>query len=234
MTILFYGDPHGHFQNLFDVVSKTKAEAVVLLGDLGLTASLEETVAPILNKTELWFIHGNHDTDTDTDKDYDFTFGGALSHRNLHGKVVEIAGLRVAGLGGIFRGKVWHPGLGGNNGEPKWAKRQTYMRSQPAVIRRNVERYSGLPRQHHSSIWYEDVDFLKQQQADILVAHEAPSCHPHGFEVLDNLAFAMSVKRLFHGHHHEHYQDEIGNAGRIIIVDGVGMAQCKNEQGMTV
>jgi hypothetical protein len=39
--------------------------------------------------------------------------------------------------------------------------------------------------------------------ADILVLHEAPACHPHGFAVLDELAEAMGVARVFHGHHHD-------------------------------
>lgn len=61
----------------------------------------------ILDKTEVWFIHGNHDTDSEADHDH--LFGSALADRNLHGRVVEIAGLRIAGLGGVFRGKVWTP-----------------------------------------------------------------------------------------------------------------------------
>jgi hypothetical protein len=40
-------------------------------------------------------------------------------------------------------------------------------------------------------------------RADILVTHEAPSCHRHGFDVIDQLACALRVKELFHGHHHE-------------------------------
>ena len=41
--------------------------------------------------------------------DYDNLWGSELADRNLHGRVVEIAGYRVAGLGGIFRGKIWNP-----------------------------------------------------------------------------------------------------------------------------
>lgn len=64
-------------------------------------------LASILDKTEIWFIHGNHDTDTEADHDH--LFGSAMADRNLHGRVVEIAGLRIAGLGGVFRCKVWTP-----------------------------------------------------------------------------------------------------------------------------
>jgi predicted phosphodiesterase len=41
------------------------------------------------------------------------------------------------------------------------------------------------------------------KQADILVTHEAPGAHRHGFEVLDALALMMRAKLLMHGHHHE-------------------------------
>jgi hypothetical protein len=36
--------------------------------------------------------------------------------------VVEIAGLRVAGLGGVFRGRIWHPEDAGL--QPRWRTRE--------------------------------------------------------------------------------------------------------------
>ena len=230
VKLLLVGDPHGHYRNVIQIIKETKPEAVIFLGDLEPDGPLEKVLAPILDMTDVRFIHGNHDTDTD--EDYDNTLGCELADRNLHGKVEVVAGFRVAGLGGVFRSKVWHEGA--NDGKPKWDKRETYMHYQPATVKRAAQRYGGLPRQHNSSIWYEDVEFLSQQQADILVTHEAPSCHRHGFSVLDELAFDMGVSRVFHGHHHEHYQDTIDNEDRSIIVDGVGLALCKNEIGDTV
>ncbi|NDP63072.1 MAG: hypothetical protein GZ092_10600 [Polaromonas sp.] len=44
---------------------------------------------------------------------------------------------------------------------------------------------------------------LSKLRADILVTHEAPSCHPHGFAALDALARSLRVVRSFHGHHHD-------------------------------
>ena len=41
------------------------------------------------------------------------------------------------------------------------------------------------------------------RQADILVTHEAPGCHPNGFQVLTDLARSMHVKHYFHGHQHD-------------------------------
>ena len=51
--------------------------------------------------TEVWFIHGNHDTDSDAD--YDHLFGRHWQIRNLHGRVAVVDGVRIAGLGGVPR-----------------------------------------------------------------------------------------------------------------------------------
>ena len=37
----------------------------------------------------------------------------------------------------------------------------------------------------------------------MLVTHEAPSAHPHGFAALDELARSLKVLTTFHGHHHD-------------------------------
>ena len=41
------------------------------------------------------------------------------------------------------------------------------------------------------------------QRADILITHEAPSYHPNGFQILDDLARALGAKVTVHGHHHD-------------------------------
>lgn len=63
----------------------------------------------------------------------------------------------------------------------------------------------GLPLRHRTSIFLSDIENLEKQQADILIAHEAPKPHPSGFSVLNQLAKKMGVKKIFHGHHHENY-----------------------------
>ena len=45
------------------LVQEHQPAAVILLGDLQAKRPLEVELAPILDKTEVWFIHGNHDTD---------------------------------------------------------------------------------------------------------------------------------------------------------------------------
>lgn len=61
----------------------------------------------------------------------------------------------------------------------------------------------GVPLRHRSSIWPDTYDHMASLRADILVTHEAPSCHRHGFAAIDRLAEVMGVQALFHGHHHE-------------------------------
>jgi predicted phosphodiesterase len=103
-TIFFCGDVHGDFQHVIEEVQAHRPEAIVLMGDLQARGPLEVELCAILVHTEVWFIHGNHDTDSESDHDH--LFGSALAERNLHGRVATVAGVRIAGLGGIFREQV--------------------------------------------------------------------------------------------------------------------------------
>jgi predicted phosphodiesterase len=190
--ILICGDTHGRFDHLAWAVEAWQPRALIFTGDLAPTEPLELELAKLLPDTEVWFIHGNHDTDSDAG--FDRLFNSALGDRNLHGRVVEIAGVRIAGLGGVFRQQIWMPPA-----EPAFRTPEEYLRRTGEGCRwRN-----GLPRRHYSSIFACDVGTLAQLRADILITHEAPSCHKHGFHVIDDLARAMQVKSIFHGHHHE-------------------------------
>lgn len=190
--ILFCGDPHGHFGHIIEAVQEHRPAAVILLGDLQAQRPLEVELALILDKTEVWFIHGNHDTDSEAD--HDNLFGSTLAHRNLHGRVVEIAGQRIAGLGGVFRGKVWAPPAPATFENPK----QYLARCGKGNFWRG-----GLPLTQRSTIFPVDYERLQKQRADILVTHEAPSAHPHGFAAIDELARQLGVSTSFHGHHHD-------------------------------
>mgnify|MGYP002662153726 CR=1 FL=1 len=105
--IYFFGDTHGHFRHVLETVSRDRPSAIVFLGDLQAQRPLDAELDSILGMTEVWFIHGNHDTDSDAD--YDHLFGSALADRNLHGRVALVDGVRIAGLGGVFRWQVWLP-----------------------------------------------------------------------------------------------------------------------------
>ncbi|MDE2465070.1 MAG: metallophosphoesterase [Alphaproteobacteria bacterium] len=198
--ILFAGDPHGRFEHLLEVVRAQRPQTLVLLGDIEAPVPLQALMAPIeALGTQVWFIHGNHDTDRAPCWD-------ALQswpERNLHGRVVEVAGVRIAGLGGIFRGEIWSPDRAV---EPTFASLQAYREG---LRLRTHPKHWALKQQslgvikHCSSLFPEDFDALVAQDAEVLVTHEAPSCHPQGFAAIDDLARALGVHTLFHGHHHD-------------------------------
>lgn len=97
--ILMFGDVHGDFRHVLPTVEAEKPKAIVLLGDIEAQQPLERELANVLDHTEVWWIPGNHDTDSR--ENYNNLCGSALADRNLHGRVVEIDGLRVAVLAGF-------------------------------------------------------------------------------------------------------------------------------------
>lgn len=62
--LMFFGDPHGDLEPVIAAVEHFRPEAVVLLGDIQARQPLHVELGPILGLTDVWFIHGNHDTDT--------------------------------------------------------------------------------------------------------------------------------------------------------------------------
>lgn len=212
--ILMLGDVHGDISHLPALVAEVKPAAVIFLGDIESPVPFQEFVEEITALTEVWWIPGNHDTDTP--ENYVNLFESSLADRNLHGRVVEIAGVRVAGLGGVFRGQVWYPpeapallsfeDLVAQKFRHKKAltaaevARLKYQKPSPAIADLVRE---GQLRKHRSSIFYADWYALHGQQADILVTHEAPSCHPHGFGEVEALGRSLGVKYAFHGHQHD-------------------------------
>jgi len=202
--ILFSGDPHGEFDHIIQRVQQSHPAAVIILGDLSLSQPFEQTFAAIWDMTQLWYIHGNHDTDQV--RYYDHLF--SCPERNLHSRVVEIDGLKVAGLGGIFRSQVWYPPE-----PPRYHSRADFLAH---CGKGNLWR-NGLPRKHRSTIFPEDIQSLQGQQADILVSHEAPSAHPHGFQAIDDLAQSLRTTTIIHGHHHDPFSYNDNSAFNIGI-----------------
>ena len=194
--IWFLGDVHGRFDHVNRLVKRDRPEAVVFLCDLECSLPLDMILRPILELTEIWFIHGNHDTDRPAY--WHNLYGCGLSDRSLHGRVVEIAGHRLAGLGGTFESQVWLPGSP-DTGIQNYGDflEHLALRPQQADI-------LATKRQHALSAIYPDDYFsLAMEKADILVCHEAPSCHPYGYSEIDELAQTMGTKMVVHGHHHD-------------------------------
>lgn len=192
--VLFVGDPHGRLDHVVRAAFDENASAVVLLGDVQAQRSLEHELGAIADR--LWFIHGNHDTDSE--RDFVHLWDSPLADRNVHGRVVVLPdGTRLAGLGGIFRSKVWDARVAGSS--PAFHGRAEHARATP-----RRDRWRGsVSLRHWSTVYPEDFERLATLQADVLVTHEAPGYHPHGFAAIDELARAMGVKIAVHGHHHD-------------------------------
>lgn len=221
--IFFAGDTHGNFDHVIAAVQAYRPHAVVFLGDLQAPQPLEQVLAPILPLTDIWFIHGNHDTDTDAD--YDHLFGSALADRNLHGRVASVAGVRIAGLGGVFREPIWKP--------PAAGIYRTHEDCVAGMMPQDCWR-GGLARKHRSSIFPAEVEQLQHQHADILVTHEAPSCHPNGNAAIDELARRLGVGRAFHGHHHDRRDYRVCRARLGFTAHGVGLCEIVSQGGRVV
>lgn len=190
--IWFCGDPHGQFGHIVSAVQQHRPDAIVLLGDIEASQPLEHKLAAIVDLTEIWWIPGNHDTDNEAS--YDNLFGSALADRNLHGRVANVAGVRIAGLGGVFRGAIWSPPL-----DPTWPSASEYL----ARCGKGNRWRGGLPLRHRSTIFPDVVEHLAAERADVLVTHEAPGWHPYGWPALDDLAACLGVALHVHGHQHD-------------------------------
>lgn len=221
--IYFLGDVHGRFRHVIEAVRRDRPDAVVFLGDVQAQRPLHIEIAEILDLTQVWWIPGNHDTDSDAD--YDNLFGSELAYRNLHGRVVEIAGLRVAGLGGVFRGKIWMPPA-----PPAYDSQGEFVRRGGKGNRWR----GGLTRKHRSTIFQSDWLHLANERADILVTHEAPGCHHNGFEAINELASSMQVTRTFHGHQHNNldYSGHFERLGHLAY--GVGFCGIADQDGNVI
>ena len=208
MTIVFIGDIHQMWDRVERGLSRltTQPKAAVILGDVQCDRPLDVLAAPLLSRgIAVHWIFGNHDNDGGpgmwrflTERDHN----PVTAERCLHASIAEVEGVRIAGLGGTFRPRIWEPPapprLHGRSELPEDV-RQMGRGWRPEHIEALVHSLGT------TSIWPEDYDYLASQRADILVTHEAPSSHPSGNAALDALARAMGVRLIVHGHHHVNY-----------------------------
>lgn len=193
----FAGDVHNNLAGVFEALATAQSAGnmpsyLIFLGDLDLEGkSLIEhyfEARSMFADCPKWaFIPGNHDGDT-----YE-KLQLIASNKDLielHGVVANLEGIRIGGLGGNFQGKVWYP-------------------PEPPLCRTSKEVFGNRPARQkpkpslHVAIVPEVYNRLTTMKADILVTHEAFSCHHHGWQVLDELARSMGVVRAFHGHTHD-------------------------------
>lgn len=222
--ICFVGDPHGQWEMIVPVLLEHRPAAAVLLGDMELVRPLHEELEEVLAAgIEVHWIAGNHDGDDPIM--FDYLFASNLSSNNLTGNIRKIGGLSIAGIGGVFRQKIWNPKV---DPTPRHKDRNSLRRSDRRLARDALAIRDGIPFKHHVAIWPDDYARLRQQRADILVLHEAPECHPYGFRALGELAEAMKVKMVIHGHHHQNYRSTTEHG---VPVVGVSLAGIVDQDG---
>jgi hypothetical protein len=201
----FCGDTHGSFRHVVEHVLEAKRDdrlpqAIVFLGDLDCGQPLHVELEEIAGLTEVFWIPGNHDSDDNTA--WNNLVCSDLAHGNLHCRIGQIGSSRVAGLGGVFRKKIWSPPE-----EPRFANYEAWRSD---LIARRPPREWGLAetaeeRRHRTSIFPECIAAFAQKRADILACHEAPECRVdgRGWGAIGDLARHMGVRYVFHGHHHD-------------------------------
>lgn len=224
--IWFLGDVHGSFNHIQQALlaARFKPSWLLFLGDVDIDHMPFSQVLDPLHRdfpgTKFAFVHGNHDADSYDHWNNLHDAGAAVP---LHGEVEELDGVRVAGLGGTFLDRVWMP--------PK----QPLFQSKSAAMNRGSFQFRDGQRPNPAylgAIYPDDFYQLARQRADILIMHEAPSCHPYGFAKLDELARSLGVLRAFHGHTHddltEQYKTQWGDLG----FEAIGVNYCSIKNGL--
>jgi predicted phosphodiesterase len=221
MSLVFIGDIHQNWHHVEAGLASLPAppRAAVLLGDIECTAPLDHVAAPLLDRgVAVYWIHGNHEHDSGPEmwanlvapERNPLTAAGAL-----HSRVVEIEGVRVAGLGGTFLPHVW-----AGNAPPRLHRRDQ-LAADLAASRPDLSPAQAARVMHFlatTAIWPEDVEALAAQTADVLVTHDAPSSHPEGSVALDRLARRMGVGLIVHGHHHITSHAQAADGLRVLAV----------------
>jgi hypothetical protein len=210
--ILFAGDPHRNFSPILRACLARPPGTLILVGDCDCPAPLPVLFAPAFEAGwQIRWILGNHDTETAAAYD---NHAGAPPDGDIGLRVVAVGKLRIAGLPGVFKPRVWYP-RADTEGEkimpPNFRTRAAFL----ASLSPDQRWRGGLPLWHRDTIFPEDVEALSAHAFDILVTHEAPSCHRHGSAVLDSLAVAGGARLIVHGHHHESYEAMLDGGIRV-------------------
>lgn len=220
--IVFIGDVHRQWRHVAQGLRTARhlPRVAVLLGDMECDLPLDDAAAPLLDAgIEVHWIWGNHDYDGGPEmwaNLVDATRNPRTRDGCLNARVATLGGLRIAGLGGTFRRRVWEP-----PGAPRLRRREEAGADAqtlgpdwtPAHRAAMADALAAM------AIWPEDVAALEGQRADVLVVHEAPSSHPMGSPMIDGLARRMGARLVVHGHHHVCYRAAAEDG---LLVQGVG------------
>lgn len=204
--IWFCGDTHGDLGHVVEHVLGAYAiglapASIILLGDIDAPRPLHIELQEIRGLTEIFWIPGNHDSDDNAS--WNNLFSSELSNASLHCRVAQVGPWWIAGLGGVFRHRIWVP--------PEDPTFPSYEAWRSELIARRPPRDFGLAetsdeRRHRTSIFPDCIAGLERLRADILVSHEAPECRAdgRGWQAIGDLARHLGARFSFHGHHHDH------------------------------
>ncbi|MDG1680254.1 MAG: metallophosphoesterase [Tateyamaria sp.] len=226
--VLFYGDPHSNWEPLLKSVDQHHPHTVIILGDLidkqdKDNQKAHQTARDVLDNLcrkgiDVRLISGNHDVDSPAV--YDLVFK-ELTNFLFDGGVIEIGPnkLRIAGLGGVFRGKCWYPYKADETAKVKYHSPEDLL-----VATRETARFrTGIPLRHRNTIFPSTVRQFQSKRADVLITHEGPTTHERGFPVVDNLAADLGAKLIVYGHHHTPAEACLKN--HAIAIRGMGKAE---------
>lgn len=253
LNAVIFGDLHCRFadiERVADEADRSDPPLCIFVGDFGFGdkrrvegleprkwplldgRSPDEVLAPLVSLgCRLLYLLGNHDHDNE-DQYLPIMRSKALNWtRNLDGRVVEVDGVRIAGLGGTFKQKAWWPGL-----EPTYASAEEYLADNPRRVWNFRNPWAGAREPHakdrmnvgdRGSIFMDDFDAMRSLRADVLVTHEPPgsdfvrSLGATSWGVITELAEDMGAKAIIHGHVHHDYEEVLEND---ITVFGRGLS----------
>jgi hypothetical protein len=217
--IVFAGDPHGNFSPILRACAAMDPGTLVLVGDCDCAVPLPTILAPLFSAGWVvrWIL-GNHDTETEALYD---NLVGSHPSGDFGLQAIEVGGVTLAGLPGVFKPRVWLPIPDEATGRVEAARFQTREAFKQSIGQGALWR-GDMPLWHRDTIFPEDFDTLGTLRFDILVSHEAPSSHPHGSAVIDDLAASCGARLIVHGHHHQSYEATLPNG---IAVRGLGVAE---------
>lgn len=186
--LLIYGGPHGFYAPLIDACDRDPPAAVVILGDHDLDVPFRETLGPLFQAgIAMRWLAGNHDKASVEWHDRLFV---DYPEGDLGSKVERLGGFAVAGLGGVFKQRVWYPREAMDG--PSHVDRAAFLR----WLSRTRRWRGGMPLKLRDAIFPEDVAALTGMRADILATHEAPTSHPFGFAGIDRAATLCHARVL--------------------------------------
>lgn len=190
-------------------VRRHRVDLVLAAGDLPF--DYLEFLADALDRP-IVFVPGNHDVDLAgyapgqgmwLRGGLPAEWPGPAGGTNVDGRVVDVAGLRIAGLGGSIRY---------NNGPNQWTERQQARRM------RKVARSAARRRLRDGR----GVDVLLTHAPARGVGDAEDPCH-RGFDCLHDAVRRMRPKLLVHGHIHPHgNQVPDRHIGDTLVVNTVG------------